>query len=113
MEARPVDKGAGLGGLFAILSISRPDGYGWAGAILMATGAVSVPALQFRAMWNRTQFWAAAALLAVAQIPLVMAVHGLVDQSRAPFLLAFGVADGLCVIAVIVYTCAPTKKRIP
>jgi hypothetical protein len=94
-----------VGGLFAILSFAHPDGYGWFGTSLMAAAAVTVPALQFRVLWGKLQFWATILLLVIIQVPLVIAVHHFVDQFRAPFLLAFGVADGLCVIAVIFYAC--------
>jgi hypothetical protein len=97
-----------VGGIFAALSFTRTDGYGWAGASLMAAAAVVVPTLQFRALWKKGQFWATVLLLSLIQVPFVIAVHHLVDQRRGAFLLAFGVADGLFVIAVIFFVCWKT-----
>jgi len=94
-----------IGGLFGILSAAGRSGYGWAGAVLMAAAAVAIPTLQFRVWWKKGRFWATVALLTIAQVPLVNAVHQLADRLRSAFLLAFGVVDGLCVIAVILYVC--------
>jgi len=94
-----------IGGLFAVLSFGKPDGYGWFGTSLMATAAIAVPTLQYRVLWNKVQFWITILLLAILQIPRVLAVHHFVNQFRGPFLLAFGIVDGLCVIAVIFYAC--------
>jgi hypothetical protein len=99
-----------IGGLFAILSLTQTDGYGWAGTILMATAAITIPALQFRSLWKMAEFWVTVSLLAIAQIPLVIAVHPFADQWRAAFLLSFGIADGLCVIWLILYACANTPR---
>jgi fatty acid desaturase len=99
-----------IGGLFAVLSFGKPGGYGWFGASLMAIAAIAVPTLQYRVLWNNLQFWVTILLLAIFQIPLVFAVHHFVDQFRRPFLLAFGVVDGLCVIAVIFYACVNSDR---
>jgi hypothetical protein len=93
-----------------VLSFAQPNGYGWFGTGLMSAAAVVVPTLQFRSLWNKRHFWATMLLLAIFQIPLVIGVHHLVDQFRGPFLLAFGVADGLCVIAVIFYACINSER---
>lgn len=101
-----------FGGLFALLSFTQPDGYGWFGTGLMAAATLVVPTLQFRALWNKLQFWTTISLLTIVQIPLAIAVHRFVDQFRGPFLLAFGVVDGICVIAVIFYACVnPDRSR--
>jgi hypothetical protein len=92
-----------VGALFAALFAAKPGGYGWGGAVLMAVAAVIVPTLQFRVYWKKARFWATVALLAIVQVPLIVAAHQLVDRLRAAFLLVFGVVDGLCVIAVIFY----------
>jgi len=100
-----------IGGLFALLSIARPDGYGWMGAVLMSGAALVVPVLQFRRLWSVARFWVVTALLIVIQIPLVIAVGPLVERLRAAFLLAFGVADGLFVILMIVLFCSGLNAK--
>ena len=100
-----------VGGLFALLSIARPDGYGWMGAVLMSGAALIVPVLQFRRLWNEGRFWIVAGLLMALQIPLVIAVRPLVERFRAAFLLAFGIGDGLFVILMIVLLCSSSNAK--
>jgi hypothetical protein len=100
-----------IGGLFALLSIARPDGYGWMGAVLMSGAALILPVLQFRTLWSEARFWVVTALLMVVQIPLVIAVRPLVERLRAAFLLAFGIGDGLFVILMIVLLCSGLKAK--
>ncbi len=95
-----------IGGLFALLSITRPDGYGWMGSVLMSGTALIIPTLQFRTLWNQTRFWIVVAVLTAIQVPLVVTVRPLVEQYRALFLVAFGVGDGLFVILMIAILCS-------
>ncbi len=95
-----------VGGLFAIFAFARPEGYGWAGASLMAAAAVTIPTLQYRKLWNHIRFWVTVFLLAAIQVPLVVAVHRMIDQRRSASLLAFGIVDGLFVIAFIFFVCS-------
>ncbi len=99
-----------VGGIFAFISFGRPNGYGWVGAILMASAAVAIPMLQFRQLWRSTRFWVVIGLLAVVQVPLITWARVLAEQYRALFLLAFGISDGIFVIAVIASVCL-TRKR--
>jgi hypothetical protein len=76
---------------------------GWAGLIVMATVAVTAPILLYRSygFWAHAWFWVTSALLAIAQIPLVVFVHPIVEQSRSRYTLGFVIADGLLVIVAI------------
>ncbi len=75
----------------------------------MAAAAVVVPILQFRKFWSLSRFWITVSLLAVMQVPLVAAAQPLVERLRAVSLLAFGVVDGLFVIALILLVCSKSS----
>lgn len=100
-----------IGGLFALLSVARPDGYGWMGAVLMSGAALTVPMLQFRRLWSEARFWIVIALLMVIQIPLIIAIEPLIGRLRSAFLLAFGIGDGLFVILMIVLLCSGLNAK--
>jgi hypothetical protein len=72
----------------------------WAAPIAMAAIALVVPILLYRTYWGKLWFWITALLLAVVQIPLVMLVRPLIEQSRAYYMLVFGMVD-LVFVAVV------------
>jgi hypothetical protein len=81
---------------------------GWGEPVAMAAAALVVPILlgQFRRLWNQSKFWITVSLLAIVQIPLVIAVRPWIDQHGRASALLFGVVDGLFVIVVIVLVCS-------
>ena len=101
--------GIAVGGLFALFSIESPDGYSRWGSVLMASAAVVVPILQFRKFWSLSRFWITVSLLSIMQVPLVAAAQPLVERLRAVSLLAFGIVDGLFVIALILLVCSKSS----
>jgi hypothetical protein len=80
---------------------------GWGELAAMAGAAVVVPVLlrQFRSFWSMGRFWATVSLLAIIQVPLVIALRPWIDQHGRSSTLIFGIADGLFVILVIVLVC--------
>jgi hypothetical protein len=88
----------------AALFSGRRHGYGWGGAIVSAGAALLIPGFGYRKFWVRGRFWAIFALLAVLQVPVVIAVVPLVEQFRFIFGLAFGALDCMFVITVIYWT---------
>jgi hypothetical protein len=76
---------------------------GWAGLIAMAAAAVTASVLLYRryGFWAHAWFWVTSALLAIAQIPLVVFVHPIVERSRSRYTLGFLMADGMLVIVAI------------
>jgi integral membrane sensor domain MASE1 len=79
----------------------------------MAVAAVVVPVLlrQCRRFWNRGRFWVIVSLLAIAQVPLVIAVRPWIDQHGRSSTLLFGVVDCLFVIFTIVFLCSSSDEE--
>jgi hypothetical protein len=78
---------------------------GWAGPTVMALIAVIVPVLLLRTFWNQAWFWVTATLLALLQLPIVLAVRPLIERARSFYMLTFGIADGLLVITLLALAC--------
>jgi hypothetical protein len=86
---------------------------GWGEPSAMAAAAVVVPVLlrQFRRLWNQGKFWITVSLLAIIQIPLVIAVRPWIDRYGRISTLLFGIADGLFVIVMIVLVCSKSDRE--
>lgn len=69
--------------------------------MICAAAALIVPLPAFRAFWDLGRFWITFAVLACAQVPLVIAVRPYVEKFRFGFMLAFGAAD--CILAIAVF----------
>lgn len=83
-------------------------GGGWAKPVAMAATALGVPIFlrRGRKFWNQGAFWITVLAVAIIQIPLVIAVRPVIQRSGSIYLLAFGVADMLFVIAAILLVCS-------
>lgn len=76
-------------------------GYGWGASIGGAAFSLVFPAiLYYRKRGKRHRFWETVTLLAILQVPLVIAARPLVEQFRFILLLAFGFGD--CVLVAFV-----------
>jgi hypothetical protein len=92
------------GGLCMLLSLLGQYGYAWGGAITSAGAALIVPVLGLRRLWHQGRFWAVVAVLAVAQVPLVIALRPRIAKGGLATMLAFGAVDCLFVCLVIFST---------
>jgi hypothetical protein len=82
-------------------------GYGWGASTGIAAVALIFPAvIYYRKTGKRERFWMAVVFLAIAQVPLVIAVRPLMEQFRAVFLLVFGVVDWALVAFGISWACS-------
>jgi hypothetical protein len=75
----------------------------WGRATLAAALALVLPIIGFRDFWSAWRFWVTVFALAVFQLPLVLGVRSLVEESRFPLLYAFGILDCMFVVASIHY----------
>jgi hypothetical protein len=84
---------------------------GWGELVALAAGAVVVPVLlrQFRKFWSMARFWVTVSLLAIAQVPLVIAVRPWVDQHGRGSTLLFVIADIMFVAVVILLVCSESN----
>jgi hypothetical protein len=73
--------------------------HGWGGSVFSATIALAVPIIGYRRSWGKPRFWGTVALLVGMQIPLVIEMRPLLERSRLPGMLAFGVLD--CVLVTL------------
>jgi hypothetical protein len=82
-------------------------GYGWGASAGIAAVALIFPAIiYYRKTGKRERFWLAVVFLAIAQVPLVIAVRPLMKQLRAVFLLVFGAVDWALVAFGIFWACS-------
>jgi len=79
----------------------------------MAAVALVVPISlrQFREFWTRSSFWITVLLLAIIQVPLVIAVRFPMQQGGPYYSLAFGIGDVLCVGFVILFVCSKSSGK--
>ena len=84
---------------------------GWGELTTMAAAAVVVPVFlrQFRRFWSMGRFWVTVSLLAIAQVPLVIAVRPWVDQHGRGSTLLFVLADVMFVGGVILLVCSESN----
>lgn len=96
---------AGILGLFAYVM------KGWGEPVTMAAAALVVPILlrQFREFWSQRRFWITVALLAVIQVPLVIAVRRPIEQAGRLYSLAFAIIDTMFVGATILLVCSKSS----
>jgi hypothetical protein len=92
-------------GLIAIFSHAMN---GWGEPVAMAVAALILPVFlrQFRKFWSQRRFWITVSLLAVIQVPLVIAVRLPIQQAGRLYSLEFGIIDVLFVGFVIIFVCS-------
>ena len=86
---------------------------GWGETVTLAAAALVVPVFlpQVRKFWNQRQFWVSVGLLAVIQVPVVISVQRFLGRAGSFYVLAFGVADCVLVIAVIFFVCSQSSEQ--
>ena len=62
---------------------------------------LAVPAFAYRTYWNQPRFWVPYILLAVMQVPAVIALRPMIENLRFPGLFVLGIGDCIFVLAVI------------
>lgn len=75
-----------------------------------AGAAMVIPIVGFRACWNELRFWITVVLLGAAQVPLVMLMNPMLDQSGFALLFAFGALDSALVVIAIWWVCSDGKE---
>ncbi len=70
-----------------------------------------IPIIGFRDFWTEPKFWVTIVLLGVAQVPLVIAVHPLIQQLKFPFIFAFGILDCMLMIVAVSWVCSEHAER--
>ena len=100
-----------IGAFVMLVSFHWSEGYGWAGGVLMAGAALTIPLLQFRKLWSQGRFWITLLLLAALQAPLIILIRPVFERLRAFSLLAFGIGDGLFVIYSIWFVCSGLRVK--
>jgi hypothetical protein len=83
----------------------------WGRAPLAAGLAIVLPIIGFRDFWNERNFWITASLLAVAQVPLVMALGPLMEKLGFPFMFTFGICDGVLIACAISWVCSEHTRN--
>ena len=78
----------------------------WGRAPIAAGLAMVLPIIGFRDFWNEGKFWITVSILAVAQVPLVIAISSPMDRLKFPLMFMFGICDGLLVALAISWVCA-------
>lgn len=93
-------------GVLACLCADR-FGPGWSGSIAAAAAALLFPAIiYYRKTEKRERFWVTVTLLAIIQVPLVIAVRPVVERFGLFLTLAFGALDCLLVAFAITWVCS-------
>ncbi|MGA8215376.1 MAG: hypothetical protein WB799_17395 [Candidatus Sulfotelmatobacter sp.] len=84
---------------------------GWGELVALAAAAVVVPVLlrQFRRFWSMGRFWLTVSLLAIVQVPLVIAIRPWVDQHGRSSTLLFVVVDVMFVGGMILWVCSKSS----
>jgi hypothetical protein len=84
---------------------------GWGEPVALAAAALVVPILlrQFRKFWNQSRFWITVSLLALIQVPLVIAVRLPMQQGGRFYSLEFVIVDVLFVGFVILFVCSRSR----
>ena len=86
--------------------VSLSFGYGYGGSSVAAGAAIIFAIVAYYDDYrNQIKFWITVGLLALAQLPLVMAVGPLVERFKFVLLLAFGFVDFVFVALVISWVC--------
>jgi hypothetical protein len=75
-------------------------------ALFAAAIAMVIPIVGFRDFWNASRFWVTVATLALAQVPLVMAVRTAITQQGFAFAFVFTIIDCSLVVLTISWACA-------
>jgi hypothetical protein len=76
---------------------------GWGVPIFVAVGTLVISVFYWREFWNQMWFWITMGLLAIVQVPLIIAMRPLIGQPRVFYLAVFLMADLIFVAAVIIY----------
>lgn len=86
---------------------------GWAEPVAWAVVALVLPIFmrQFREFWGQSRFWITVSLMAIIQIPLVIAVRLPMHHGRPYYSLAFVIIDGLVVCFVILFVCSKSDTK--
>jgi hypothetical protein len=81
---------------------------GWGRPVTMAFVALAAPVLmrQFREFWSQSRFWVTVSLLAIIQVPLVIAVRLPMQRGGPYYSLVFVIVDCLLVGFVILSVCS-------
>jgi hypothetical protein len=78
---------------------------GWGRAAFGAGIAIVLPIIGFREFWGEWRFWTALSVLALLQLPLVLAVRVFVGRPGFPLLYALTILDCMFVILGLSYVC--------
>jgi|SRR5581483_5812946 len=87
------------------------DALHWGTAPLAAGAAITIPVIGYRDFWNKGRFWITVFVLAMFQVPLVIAVRPLIEKLKFPFMLMFGLFDCVLVALAISWVCSENSEK--
>jgi hypothetical protein len=83
----------------------------WGGAVFAAAIAVVLPIIGFRDFWSEWRFWVTLSVMALFQLPLVVAVRVFVEKPGFPLLYGLTILDCMFVVIGISYVCCNDEGK--
>jgi hypothetical protein len=83
---------------------------GWGEPIFLSILALFLPIFALRKFWGQRLFWIMTAVLGIIQVPLIEAVHPVLERAGG-YSMVFAMADCLFVIAALSLVCSKLKRE--